>query len=45
MPEAVWVSKFLNDTTTKVALGVPATFNFTWLNMDMFNAFNEAGDL
>lgn len=45
VPEAAWAEAFFNNTENKAALGVPGHVNFSTLNMEVFEAFRDEGDL
>ncbi|CAE6453758.1 unnamed protein product [Rhizoctonia solani] len=42
--EMEYAQAYLNRSDVKVALGVPANYSYSWLNMDINLAFARAGD-
>jgi len=43
--EMNWGQAYLNRTDVKVALGVPADYNYSWLSMEINGAFVRTGDI
>ncbi|CAE7171922.1 unnamed protein product [Rhizoctonia solani] len=40
-----YAQAYLNSSDVKIALGVPADYNYSWLNMDINGAFFRAADV